>query len=145
MKRIALAAAALALAGCGSSAGARAPAGDPGETMRRVIRLELSGRQDLTWPLLVREQRRVVDKRLYLRCSVGPALPNAEVAVLGVRDETFTVAVLGTVRTKAVRWRLKLSPDETILKTGHLVAQDGSWHWTLSEASVRALRAGRCP
>ena len=50
---------------------------------------------------------------------------------------------------KAVRWRMTVPvPDEeplTLSRTGHLIAQDGKWRWTLSADSFAVLEAGGCP
>jgi hypothetical protein len=136
-----------ALAACGGGDDGE-PAEDPGNAMTRVIRHELSGRRASSWQLLVREQREAVARKLYVSCSPGPPL-EAEVDVLSVSDEDFAVPAVGATATKAVRWRMRvLEPAEepvTITRTGHLIAQDGQWRWTLSPESFRALRDGNCP
>lgn len=136
-----------ALAACGGG-GEREPDEDPADAMTRVIRHELSGRRASSWQLLVREQREIVGRKLYVSCSPGPPL-EADVVVLGVSDEDFSVPGLGKAKTKAVRWRMTVrAPGEepiTLSRTGHLVAQDRQWRWTLSPQSFDALRAGTCP
>jgi hypothetical protein len=140
---------AAAAAGCGGAAGSVQPRDDPGAVMTRVIRLELAGNLDRSWQMLIREQRRIVDLGLYRRCVVGPPVENAKVVILGIADETFEVAALGRTKTKAVHWRLTTNEigfgKVTVSHTGHLIAQDGAWHWTLSAKSLRQLRSGNCP
>jgi hypothetical protein len=141
---------AAAAAGCGGTAGRLVePPDDPGAVMTRVIRLELAGNLDRSWRMLIREQRRIVDLSLYRRCAIGPPVAEAKVVILGVADETFDVAALGRTKTKAVHWRLTTNEvgvgKVTVSHTGHLIAQDGSWHWTLSSTSLEQLRSGNCP
>lgn len=143
-------AAAAALAGCsGAEAEESVPTEDPGQAMVTLIRHELAGRLSHSWALLVREQREVVARGVYVRCPNGDPIENAEVVVLGVRDEMFAVPALGRTQTKAVRWRMTVEepggPRETYSRTGHLVAQDGRWRWTLSKSSFASFRAGVCP
>ena len=152
MKRLlAVAVLAAAAAGCGGSGGTKAsePADDPGAVMTRVIKLELAGQLDTSWRMLIREQRRIVDRRLYRQCVIGPPIEKADIVILGVADETFDVAALGPTKTKAVRWRLTTNEiglgKVTVSHTGHLIAQDGAWHWTLSRQSLQRLRSGNCP
>jgi hypothetical protein len=140
---------AAAAAGCGSGVGSVQPRDDPGTVMTRVIRLELAGNLARTWQMLIREQRRIVDLGLYRRCVIGPPVENAKVVILGVADETFDVAALGRTRTKAVHWKLTTNEvglgKVTVSHTGHLIAQDGTWHWSLSAQSLQQLRSGNCP
>jgi hypothetical protein len=142
---------ALGAAGCAGSGGPKAsePTDDPGAVMTRVIKLELAGQLETSWRMLIREQRRIVDLRLYRQCVIGPPIEKADVVILGVADQTFDVAALGPTRTKAVRWRLTTNEiglgKVTVSHTGHLVAQDGAWHWALSKQSLQRLRAGNCP
>ena len=146
-------AAAVALAGCGAgsgeSSGGPEPDQDPGQAMVTLIRHELAGRLGHSWALLVREQRAIVDRALYVRCPNGLPIADARIDVLGVTDEDFAIPALGTTRTKAVRWRMTVpQPGRTPLtydRTGHLVAQDGKWRWTLSRSTFALYRAGVCP
>jgi len=137
----------LALAGCGGNSSSGPPE-DPGAAMTRIIRLELSGQRDLSYQLLIREERRLVDRRLYRACAPGPKVHDATIEVRGVRDETAVVPVIGRTKTKAVSWRLTVKEagsPVTVSNVGHLIAQDGHWHWTLTAESLKLLRAGLCP
>ena len=137
----------LALAGCGGNSSS-GPSEDPGAAMTRIIRLELSGQRDLSYQLLIREERRLVDRRLYRACAPGPKVHDATIEVRGVRDETAVVPVIGRTKTKAVSWRLTVKEagsPVTVSNVGHLIAQDGHWHWTLTAESLKLLRAGLCP
>ena len=151
MKRLlGVAAAHAALSGCsGTEAEDRAPAQDPGRAMVTLIRHELAGRLGDSWALLVREQREIVARGLYVRCLNGDPIHDAKVVVLGVHDEMHLVPALGRTQTKAVRWRMTIpqpgSEPVTFSRTGHLVAQDGRWRWTLSKSSFESYRAGVCP
>jgi hypothetical protein len=144
---LAAAAAAVAVAGCGGSSEA-APKEDPGHVMKTVVRHELSGRRALSYRMLVREQRDAVSPRLYRRCSPGPPLQESvvTVGVTDVRDEEFSVPALGKTKTKAVSYRIAFHDGtDPIRSTGHLIAQDGHWRWTLSRASFASLSDGSCP
>jgi hypothetical protein len=138
---------AAAVGGCGG--GPAEPREDPGVAMTRVIRLELAGKLERSWHLLIREQRRVVDLRLYEQCTVGQPVTDAKVVILGISDATVNIAALGITKTKAVRWRLTTNEvgfgRVTVSHTGHLIAQDGAWHWVLSHESLAQLRSGNCP
>jgi hypothetical protein len=154
MRRLAgFLAAAVLVAGCGGFGGGAdadsTPRDDPGQAMIVLIQHELAGRLAHSWELLVREQQAVVDRALYVRCSNGLPIADAEIVVLGVSDEDFTVPALGKTRTKAVRWRMTVPQPGmrpvTYDRTGHLIAQDGKWRWTLSPSSFASYRAGVCP
>ena len=141
------AAAVVVLAGCGGSSEA-APTEDPGQVMKTVVKHELSGHRALSYRMLVREQRDAIDAALYKRCSPGPSMAETDVTVgiAGVRDEKYKVPVLGNTKTKAVSYRIDFHDGtEPIRSTGHLIAQDGRWRWTLSPASFGSLSDGRCP
>jgi len=144
---VALAAVVGLAAGCGGSSTA-APKEDPGQVMKAVVRHELSGEQAFTYQMLVREQRKVVSARLYKSCSPGPKMQESDVSVgiLGVRDEAFRVPGLGETRTKAVNYKIDFHDGtDPIVSTGHLIAEEGHWRWTLSPASFHSFSAGSCP
>jgi hypothetical protein len=66
-----------------------------------------------------------------------------------VRHETCDVPAIAPTKTKAVRWRMTL-PDAqgdpiTQSSTGHLIAQEGQWRWTLSAASFASFKQRVCP
>ncbi|SRR6266540_1230464 len=148
---LAVALAALA-AGCGGStktAAGGAPGEDPGEAMIRLVRHELAGELGSSYSMLVREQREAVDHDLYVHCPPGPRRTDVRIVVLGVTNEIYNVPVVGKVDTKAVRYEMSI-PDANgdrmrVSDTGHLIAQDGEWRWTLSPQSLSALLAGVCP
>jgi hypothetical protein len=146
VKRLALLAVLLATAGCGGSGG---PAEEPGLAMQRLIKYELAGQLERSYAMLVREQRQIVSQALYVRCPPGPPIAGVTVLVLGVKDETIDVPALGRTKTKAVRWRMTL-PDAqgdpiTQSSTGHLIAQEGEWRWTLSASSFASFKQRVCP
>jgi hypothetical protein len=149
--RTALAAAAaiavVAAAGCGGNSEA-APKQDPGQVMKAVVKHELAGDRDHTYAMLVREQRHAVSRSLYRKCSPGPAMQasDAAVGIADVRDEKITVPALGKTKTKAVRYKIDFHDGtDPIVSTGHLIAQEGHWRWTLSAASFDSLSDGSCP
>ena len=135
------------VAGCGGSSSA-APKEDPGQVMQAVVRHELSGEQSFTYKMLVREQRKVVSASLYKSCVPGPKMAASDVSVgiLHIGDEAFRVPGLGKTKTKAVRYKIDFHDGtDPIVSTGHLIAQDGHWRWTLSSASFHSFSAGSCP
>jgi hypothetical protein len=137
----------VAAAGCGGSSEA-APKEDPGQVMQAVVKHELAGDRDRTYAMLVREQRDAVDRSLYRKCSPGPSMQEADVSVgiTGVHDEQIAVPGLGKTRTKAVGYRIDFHDGtDPIVSTGHLIAQEGHWRWTLSSASFDSLSGGSCP
>jgi len=137
----------VALTACGSDA-AKPPTEDPGAVMRSVIRNELAGHRGSSYERLVGEQRKVVSRDFYRSCSPGAAMKLADVKVriVGVHDELFKVPGLGTTKTKAVHYRILFhGGGPPIDDTGHLIAQEGRWHWTLSTASFTSFRQGYCP
>ncbi len=141
------AAAVAVLAGCGGSSEA-APKEDPGQVMKSVVKHELSGDRDLSYAMLVSEQRDAVPAGLYKRCSPGPSMEEADVRVgiVGVHDEQYSVPGLGKTKTKAVSYLIDFHDGtEPIRSTGHLIAQNGKWRWTLSPASFDSLSGGSCP
>jgi hypothetical protein len=135
-----------ATAGCGGSSTA-APKEDPGAVMQAVVKHELAGQRAITYGMLVREQRKVISPALYRKCSPGaPMTTAAKVGIVGIRDEQFAVPALGKTKTKAVRYKISFRDGMApIASTGHLIAQDGHWRWTLSADSFDSLSGGSCP
>ena len=134
-------------AGCGGEASS-APKEDPGQVMRTVIEHELAGKRDLTYSMLVSEQRKVVSPRLYRSCSPGAAMQKSDVSVgiLGVRDVQIGIPGLGKTKTKAIAYKIDFHDGtDPIVSTGHLIAEDGHWRWTLSANSFDTLKRGACP
>jgi hypothetical protein len=149
--RLLLLCVAVLAAGCGGSrAGSGGqPAEDPGHAMQRLVRHELAGQLGSSYAMLVREQQKAVSHDLYVHCPPGQPRTDVTVKILGVSDQLFDVPVLGKVDTKAVRYEMSI-PDANgqrmrVADTGHLIAQDGQWRWTLSQQSLSALLAGACP
>jgi hypothetical protein len=139
------------LAGCGGndSTGQATPSEKPGQAMVRLVQHELNGRLESSYAMLVDEQRKAVDHDLYVHCPAGPPRNDVRVLILGVKDEQYNVPALGKIDTKAVRYEMSI-PDArgqrmTIADTGHLIAEEGEWRWTLSQRSLSALLVGACP
>ena len=142
-------AAVLLAAGCGGGGSGSAPSEEPARAMQRLVKYELAGQLERSYDMLVREQRAVVPRHDYLRCRPGPPISGIAVLVLGVEDETIDVPALGPTKTKAVHWRITV-PDATgndmsQSDTGHLIAQDGEWRWTLSPSSFESFKQRVCP
>jgi hypothetical protein len=134
--------------GCGSSSAAQAPTEDPGQVMKDVIRHELSGERNLSYGMLVSEQRKLVPARFYRSCSPGASIRKSavDVGILGVHDQVFAVPALGKTKTKAVSYRIDFHDgSQPITDTGHLIAQEGHWRWTLSASSLDSLTKGSYP
>jgi hypothetical protein len=148
-----LAAAALALvvvaAGCGGGSSDATPSEDPSQAFTRLVHQELTGQRESSYQMLIRAQRAVVPRSLYVNCSPGSPV-DGQVVVTKVSDEEFAVPELGPTQTKAVSWKLIVpSPGGgdplTLTRKGHLIAEDGEWRWTLSRKSLDSFRAGVCP
>ena len=144
-------AAAFVLAGCGASGSSDGAAPDeaPGKAMVRLVQHEFHGQLGNSYAMLVNEQRKEVDRDLYVQCTPSPPRDDVRVLILGVRDQMFDVPAIGRVATKAVTYEMSI-PDAKghrvrTTDTGHLVAQEGRWRWTLSQRSLSALLAGACP
>lgn len=148
-----LSAAALTIvaSGCGSgSSVAIAPDEDPGQAFTRLVHHELAGQRASSYSMLISEQRKVVPQSLYVSCSPGAPIDDADVVVMKIFDEEFSVPLLGRTKTKAVNWRLVVHPPDgsdpiTIDRKGHLIAEDGEWRWTLSPKTFASFKAGTCP
>jgi hypothetical protein len=139
---------AIAASGCGS--GSSTPKENPEQAFSRLVHHELAGRRASSYAMLISEQRDVVPRSLYVSCSPGAPVDDADVVVVKIFDEEFSVPRLGRIQTKAVDWRLVVHPPDgsdpiTINRKGHLIAQDGHWRWTLSPKSFASFRAGVCP
>jgi len=149
VKRLPFLVAAIVLAaGCGGGSGA-APSEEPGRAMQRLVKYELAGQLERSYEMLVREQRALVARKDYVRCRPGPPISGIAVLVLGVSDETIDVPELGRTKTKAVHWRITIPDaagnDMNQSDTGHLIAQDGEWRWTLSPSSLASFKQRVCP
>ena len=142
----AVALAVVVAAGCGGSSNA-VPKEDPGAVMKSVVKHELAGERAITYDMLVREQRKVIDRTLYTKCSPGPEPgERVSVGIVGVHDQQFEVPALGKTKTKAVSYEIKFNDGSSpIASIGHLIAQEGHWRWTLSAASFNSLSGGNCP
>ncbi len=141
---------ALLAAGCGGSNVANAPHEDPGQVFTRLVQHELAGRRASSYAMLVDAQRDLVPRSLYVSCSPGAPIDDADVVVVKVFDEEYVVPKVGRKQTKAISWRLVVRPPDggdpiTLNRKGHLIAEDGEWHWTLTEKSLASFRAGMCP
>jgi len=138
------------LAGCGGgSAKDATPTEPPGHAMIRLVEHEWNGQLGSSYAMLIDEQRREVDRDLYVHCPASPPRSDVRVRVLRVRDARFDVPGLGQTDTKAVTYEMSI-PDAdgrrmTVADTGHLIAEHGQWRWTLSQESLSALLAGACP
>lgn len=144
----AVAAAIIVLAGSGGGSSSATPKEDPGQVMKAVVSDELSGEQAVTYKLLVREQRKLVSAKLYSSCPPGMPMQasDASVAVITVKDESYSVPALGQTKTKAVKYEIDFHDGgDPIVSTGHLIAQDGHWRWTLSPKSFSSFSSGSCP
>jgi hypothetical protein len=140
--------AAVAAAGCGGGSSGATPKEDPGQVMKAVVKHELAGDRSRTYAMLVREQREIVSRSLYTKCSPGPSMQESDVSVgiADISDEKITVPALGETKTKAVRYKIDFHDGtDPIVSTGHLIAQEGHWRWTLSAASFDSLSGGSCP
>lgn len=151
MKRLAVLALILPAVGtgCGGGSSAAVPSEDPSQAFSRIVHQELAGKRESSYRALVRAQRDVVPRSLYVSCSPGSPIDDADVVVMRVFDEEFSVPELGRTQTKAVSWRMIVRPPEgdpiTLDRKGHLIAEEGEWRWTLSEKSLASFRAGVCP
>ncbi len=117
--------------------------------MVRLVRHEFAGQLDRSYAMLVRQQRAAINRDLYVHCPPGLATTDVKVEVVGVHDALFDVPAIGKVETKAVKFEMSVVGADgnriMIPDTGHLIAQDGQWRWTLSRRSFSALLAGACP
>jgi hypothetical protein len=137
--------------GCGGGrASVETPSEDPSQAFTRLVHQELSGQRESSYRMLVRAQRDVVPRSLYVSCSPGSPIEDASIVVMRVFDEEFSVPELGRTQTKAVSWRMIVRPPDggdpiTLNRKGHLIAEEGEWRWTLSPKSFASFRAGVCP
>jgi hypothetical protein len=117
--------------------------------MIRLVRHEFAGRLDRSYAMLVRQQRAAINRDLYVHCLPGLSTTDVKVEVVRVKNEVFDVPALGKVPTKAVSFEMSVVGADgkriMVPDTGHLIAQDGQWRWTLSRRSFSALLAGACP
>ena len=141
----------LLAAGCGGASGAAGgqPSEQPGTAMIRLVRHEFAGRLDSSYAMLVREQRAAINRDLCVHCLPGLSTTDVKVEIVRVKDMLFDVPALGKVPTKAVSFEMSVVGADgkriMVPDTGHLIAQDGQWRWTLSRRSFSALLAGACP
>jgi hypothetical protein len=71
---------------------------------------------------------------------------DVSVWITSVHDEEVAVPLLGKRNTKAVGHKIDFHDGtESIVSTGHLIAEQGHWRWTLSGASFESLSGGICP
>ena len=142
--------ASILLSGCGGGSSRDAtPSEPPGHAMIRLVQHELNGQLGSSYAMLVDEQRREVNRDLYVHCPPGVPRNDVRVLVLRVRDQRFNVPGLGQTATKAVTYEMSIPDAEghrmKVADTGHLIAEEGEWRWTLSQRSLSALLVGACP
>ena len=108
----------------------------PNEIERRTIYTILS-KPVQRWQFLL-------GKYLGAVLALGLMMALMTVVILGVRDETIDVPTLGRTPTKAVRWRMTFPAAQgdplVQASTGHLIAQEGEWRWTLTRGSLESFK-----
>jgi hypothetical protein len=145
MRVIALALAAVALAGCG---GRTAPKDDPGVFAVGVVKLITDNSYSRAWQDMHPTDQKVASLDEYVTCeSRSPVLtaPTSLKAV-GVSDESIGLGNGKFVQSKAVRVRMMFPGAGNVLThTVHIVAEGGHWKWILPSWRFRDYRANRCP
>lgn len=145
MRRLAVLAGALLLAGCG---GEEDPAASgPGRAELKLIENLYDGRFERAWGDLHPVHQLIVSRERFARCAQEriPVGKLDSIEVLDVFDDNVTIQGLPTADLKAVRVRVTSFEGESFTDVDHFAEVRGRWRWVLSEPSVRAYRQNRCP
>jgi hypothetical protein len=140
VRLLVLAALAVALTACGSSAG------DPKQIATREIDLIVHNRYTEAWDELYSRDRAVAPRSEYVGCeSRSPVLERpTSMKALSVSDESVGIGDGTFVKSKAVKVRLVFRGGR-LVHTVHLVKDDGKWRWILPSWRYRDYKDDRCP
>jgi hypothetical protein len=147
VRRAALAAAILVLAGCGGSSASKQPTADPKQTAEHVLDLIVHNHYTQAWDTLHPTDQAVASRAEYVGCeSRSPVLTTpTSVKVVRVHDESVGLGDGKFLPSTAVELRLGFTGGFHVVQTVHLVASDGKWRWILPPAKYRAYKANVCP
>jgi len=139
-----LAAVAIAVASCGSSA---APSADPGAVATHVLDQIVHNRYTEAWDGMHPVDQKVAPRDEYVSCeSRSPVIATPRtVKVVGVKDVSVGLGDGKFVASKAVDLRLGFAGGFHLVHTVHLVASHGTWRWILPSWRYRDYKADRCP
>ncbi len=140
----ALAALALAAAGCGG--GTARPSGDPGAFAVQVVRLIVHNEYRRAWRDLDPVDQQVAPLREYVGCETRSPVTTVPLAlrVVRVHDESVGLGNGSFVQSKAVDVRIRFTGG-TVVHTVHVVASGGKWTWILPSWRYRDYHANTCP
>jgi hypothetical protein len=145
MTRVALLlAAALLVAGCGSTS---KPKGDPGVFATKVVGLIVHNKYSAVWDDLHSSDQKVAPFSEYVGCETRSpviAVPRT-VKVLSVNDESVGLGNGTFVDSKAVDVRLGFAGGFKVTHTVHVVADNGKWTWILPAWRYRDYKGDTCP
>jgi len=143
VRRLAPAAAVLALAACGGSG---APKGDPAVFATRVVDQIVHNRYAQAWQDLDPLDQQVAPRDEYVGCELrSPVLTVPRtMKVLSVGDESVGLGNGRFVQSKAVHVRLGFDGGFHLVHTVHVVAAGGKWTWILPSWRFRDYKADRC-
>ncbi len=148
MRRAALVSVAVVLlaTACGASHSG-APKADPRQVAQQVLDLIVHNRYTQAWDSLHPSDQAVAPRTEYVSCeSRSPVIAApTSVKVVGVHDESVGIGNGTFLESTAVDLRLGFTGGFHIVKTVHLIANDGKWRWILPPAKYREYKADTCP
>jgi hypothetical protein len=143
---VVLVVAAAALAGAAAPRASAPSSPDPGPFVQRLVVQMVRDDYAHAWLTLHPAHKAVAARWEYLYCELKSPIPGdiQSLDIIRVVDRPFFVTGVGTVRGKAVTFRVVLRGIGPITHTSHVVPMHGSWRWILTPGRYRLYRADDC-
>jgi hypothetical protein len=110
----------------------------------RALTAAIAGDWSAVYDDLHPAQQAVVNRDLFVQCRAQATAPPYAIAVTQVGHDTMTAPEIYDRNSWAVLYDLQLDGYETVSSRLHIYETDGQLAWYMDEASIDALRAGRC-
>ena len=114
--------------------------------MKRLVVQMVRDDYSRAWLTLYGAHKAVAPRWEYLYCELKSPIPGRIQSLEIIRETPtrFRVAGVGTMRGRAVTFRLVLRGLGAITHTSHVVAVDGGWRWILTPGRYRLYASDGC-
>lgn len=117
-----------------------------GDFARNLVMTMIRDQWGRTWDMLHPEHQALVERNMFISCNREDTLPDADIAVTEVFEETIDIPHLGSMETTAVTLNISSDVDNSSgFLTLHMIQVDGDWVWFSGNKNLSAYEAGECP